>query len=179
MRAHTRTRTPVYTHTPAKTYTHANTNTNPHESPLASGDKKKKTTQHNATHDAARQQGNPFYVVLFFFFSLYGSGLGTGSAEDVHGHVHVNHRTGRMMPDPRELTDAAVAAAAGVRGLSLGGDAGGVGGNGNGGAMEEEEEEEQFEESEAPPRAVSARFQLTELGPRVTRIHRQAGSPAS
>ena len=101
--------------------------------------------------------------------------MGTGSAEDVHGHVHVNHRTGRMMPDPRELTDAAAAAAAaaaaGVRGLSLGGAAGGFGGNGNGGAMEEEEEDE-FEESEAPPRTVSARFQLTELGPRVTRIHR-------
>lgn len=100
-------------------------------------------------------------------------GLGTGSAEDVHGHVHVNHRTGRMMPDPRGLTDAAAAAADGVRGLSLG--AGGGAGPGWGGAMEEEE----FDEHEAPPRAVSARFQLTELGPRVTRIHRPAGSGTS
>ena len=115
-------------------------------------------------------------------------GLDTGSAEDVHGHVHVNHRTGRMMPHPRELTDAmtttttlteaaaAAAAVNGVRGLSLGGGSGGEGegGGGGGGGGRMVEDEGQFEESEAPPRFVSVRFQLTELGPRVTRIHRPA-----
>ena len=92
------------------------------------------------------------------------------------------------MPHPRELTDAvtttttmteaaaAAAAVNGVRGLSLGGGSGGEGegGGGGGGGGRMVEDEGQFEESEAPPRFVSVRFQLTELGPRVTRIHRPA-----
>lgn len=157
------------------------------------------------THPAFFSQQRSLFIrvgKLFFFLSLnenanhtlysrvaccfcsrsrfpYGWGLGTGCAEDVHGHVHVNHRTGRMMPDPRQLTDTAAAAAPppnGVRGLSLDGASAASSSRSANALGWSATEEEEFDEPEEPPRAVSARFQLTELGPRVTRIHRPSGS---
>ena len=53
-------------------------------------------------------------------------GLGSGHAEDVHGHIHVSHRTGRMMPPgpgPGAGAGDPAAAASGMRGLTLGEDA--------------------------------------------------------
>ena len=88
-------------------------------------------------------------------------GLRTGGAEDVHGHIRVIHRTGRMMPESWEVVGgagevAAMGAAGDLRGLSLG-------------RMSDREEDGGA--VRPPPRAISARFQLTEMGPRVTRIH--------